>query len=530
MADLMPFDEPRNGPWRRARLLPLLTVAALSLLFAAVLLLVQWLHAPTPGWLPPASLALLLMGLTAFATALTRLHRRLLKPLSELEESVGRVCQGMPEARLKVNRAADLSGLVSDVQSLGEELNDLYEDMDNRVARQTRRLAQKTASVKILYEVAASVNHADDLTQLLIRYLGILRDMVNGRAATVRLRQPDGRLRLVGSVTADGNILLEHEMLPLPLCRCGRALVPGEIICPHDPGECSQRNGRTMYGPQEVEAIEVPLHYHDEDLGFYRIYVEQPGIGEREDVLELLATIGSHLGMAIAKQRSDAEARRLSIIEERNHLAHELHDSLAQTLVSLRFQVRMLQDTLAHEQHGTNARDEAQRIRNALDEAHTELRELLNSFRAPLDQRGLVPALEKLAAQFRQETGLQTFFQQDCRQPQLSAHEEMQMLRIVQEALANIRKHAHAHTVRVLLRCRNPGTYVMLVEDDGVGFERAPLGGRPGEHIGLSIMEERARRFGAELRIESEPGEGTRVELVFTPGQKLHTAAATEVN
>jgi two-component system nitrate/nitrite sensor histidine kinase NarX len=522
------LDEPRHGPWQRARLLPLLAVAAAALLLAMLLVLVQWRQGGGLPWLLPAVVTLILVGMLACATALIRLHRRLLHPLADLERAVGRVCQGVPEARLSVQRAADLGGLVGDVQSLGEELNDLYEDMDNRVARQTRRLAQKTASVKILYEVAASVNHADDLAQLLIRYLGILKDMINGRAATVRLRDTGGRLRLVGSVTPDGNTLLEHEMLPVPLCRCGRALVPGEILCNHDPRECSRRNGRPMFGPDEIDAVEVPLHYHDENLGCYRIYVERPGIGEREDVLELLTTIGSHLGMAIAKQRSDAEARRLSIIEERTHLAHELHDSLAQTLVGLRFQVRMLQETLGQDLRNAAAREEASRIRNALDEANTELRELLTSFRAPLDQRGLVPALDQLAAQFRQETGLSTFFQQDCRQLQLNTQEEMQMLRIAQEALANIRKHAKAHTVRILLRCRGPGTYVLLVEDDGVGFERGPLGGRPGEHIGLSIMEERARRFGADLRIESEPGEGTRVELVFTPGEKLRASNAGE--
>jgi two-component system nitrate/nitrite sensor histidine kinase NarX len=270
------------------------------------------------------------------------------------------------------------------------------------------------------------------------------------------------------------------------------------------------------------------LQYHDELLGVYRIYVDRPGISGREDILELLTTIGSHLGMAVAKQRSDAEARRLSIIEERNHLAHELHDSIAQTLASLRFQVRMLQETQEKEGLGRAALAETQKIRNGLDEAHTELRELLNSFRAPVDQRGLIPALEILVERFRQETELSIFFQCDCRQLQLSAHEEMQMLRIVQESLANIRKHARAHTVRVLLRCRASESYMLLVEDDGIGFERPPLGGRPGEHIGLTIMEERARRIGAELKIESEAGEGTRVEMLFKPGRKIAKLYARE--
>jgi two-component system nitrate/nitrite sensor histidine kinase NarX len=87
----------------------------------------------------------------------------------------------------------------------------------------------------------------------------------------------------------------------------------------------------------------------------------------------------------------------------------------------------------------------------------------------------------------------------------------------VQEALANIRKHAEAHTVRVLIGCVGSGGYRLLVEDDGRGFEDSVRAGQPGEHIGLSIMEERARRLGGELRIESEPGEGTRVELTYHP-------------
>jgi two-component system nitrate/nitrite sensor histidine kinase NarX len=96
----------------------------------------------------------------------------------------------------------------------------------------------------------------------------------------------------------------------------------------------------------------------------------------------------------------------------------------------------------------------------------------------------------------------------------------MQLLRIVQECLANIRKHAEANNVRVLLKCTPNGEYTLLVEDDGVGFEFETVmpEGNPGEHIGLSIMEERARRLGASIRFESEPGEGTRVELIYRPG------------
>jgi two-component system nitrate/nitrite sensor histidine kinase NarX len=272
-----------------------------------------------------------------------------------------------------------------------------------------------------------------------------------------------------------------------------------------------------MFDSDALEVVTVPLKHHDELLGAYSIFVDRPGIGSREDILDLLSTIGQHIGVAVAKYRSDNEARRLSIVEERASLAHELHDSLAQTLASLRLQVRMLADALGDSAVPAEARADLSRIRNGIDEAHGELRELMSSFRAPMDRGGLVPTLEDLTRRFGQQTGVHCVFQMNCRPFEVSAVEEMQLVRIVQETLTNVRKHAKAQTVRVLLTRERTGEYVLLVEDDGVGFGTPPSGGRPGEHIGLSILQERARRIGARIDIDSEPGEGTRVELVFEP-------------
>ncbi len=447
---------------------------------------------------------------------LMRLRSQLLRPLATLEQKVTQICQGEPMAQRGSEKTGGvLRDMARDIDSLNEELTDIYEDMEVRVARQTGRLAQKTTSLQVLYDVAAGINESENLDELLLEYMTVFKRMVNARSATVHLVLQDDRVRQVGCIDQQGRLYNEQDLLPIKLCQCGIALSPGDILCAQDARVCSQRNGRRMYSTDEVERVSVPMWYHGDVLGFYHLYVDKPGIYDgREDVLDILNTIGSHLGMAVAKQRSDTEARRLSIVEERTSLAHELHDSLAQTLASLRFQVRMLEETLQDGGATPKALQEARRMHNGLDEAHDELRELINSFRAPLDQRGLVPALGKLVERFNQETGIAAFFQPDCLKTDLDTTQEMQALRIVQESLANIRKHAHAHTVRVLLRCRSQGTYLILVEDDGVGFEGAAPKGNPGEHIGLSIMEERARRIDGELSIESEPGEGTRVELI----------------
>jgi two-component system nitrate/nitrite sensor histidine kinase NarX len=491
-----------------------LAIVALALLGALVLLLVN-IAVPGQGWPKWVCLGFLGAGIGAALFAWSRLRTQLLAPLLSLEDTVARVCQGEPGASRSLSNVGVLDGMARDIGTLNAELTELYEDMDTRVARQTMRLAQKTASLKILYDVAAEIAHAESIDALLVHFLRTLKEMVNGRAATVRLVAPDGSPRLVGSIGLDDDLVREQDMGPVDLCLCGTVLCPGEIVCDNDLRYCSRVYGRRMFDSDELEVVTVPLKHHDELLGAYTIFIERSGINRREDILELLATIGRHIGVAIAKHRSDHEARRLSILEERSSLAHELHDSLAQTLASLRLQVRMLAEALDGAAVPDEARADLRRIRNGIDEAHGELRELLASFRAPLDRRGLVPTLEEITARFDQRTGIHCVFQMGCRPFDLSAAEELQIMRIVQETLTNVRKHAQAQTVRVLLTREPTGEYVLLIEDDGVGFSTPQRSGNPGEHIGLSILEERARRIGATLGIESEPGEGTRIELRF---------------
>lgn len=512
---------------RAARLLGPLSAVALTLI-AALSLLLASLCCPGLAWPKQLCLPFLLAGIGAAVLAGIRLKTQLLQPLVNLEDSVARVCQAEPGASRALENGGVLEVMARGIGTLNAELTDLYEDMDSRVARQTMRLAQKTASLKILYDVAAEITRADTLDDLLLHFLRTLKEMVNGRAATVRLLAADGSARLIGSIGLDDALVREPDTAPVDLCLCGTVLCPGEIVCDRDLRYCSRVYGRRMFDSDQIEVVTVPLLHHDELLGAYSIFVERPGVSAREDIMELLSTIGTHIGVAVAKHRSDIEARRLSIVDERASLAHELHDSLAQTLASLRLQVRMLDDALRDAEISGEARVNLSRIRNGIDEAHGEVRELMASFRAPMDRRGLVPTLEDLTRRFAEQTGVHCVFQINCRPFDASPVEEMQLVRIVQETLTNIRKHARAQTVRVLLTRQPGGEYVLLVEDDGVGFSAPRRGGRPGEHIGLSILEERARRIGARLEIDSEPGEGTRMELRFEPSRPGRVAAAEQ--
>ncbi len=463
------------------------------------------------GLLPAyGALSLICLGvLGAVAVYLDiRIRRDLLTPLGELRHWAHQLRSERLDARIPRDSAGELVDIVGHINRLSDEFQRLNERMDDEISRHTERLSQKTRLLQVLYDVAASINIFNDLDDLLTRYLHTLIDVVNARAATVRLVDAEtGEMRLVAAVGMTEDELADQRARPAEDLMAGWVITEEGIGPPRHPA-----------GDTTRESVSVPLRHHGATLGAYELFLNDRELLSRPDLQDLLKSVGRHLGMAIEKVRIDRQAQRLSIMQERNLLAHELHDSLAQTLASLRFQVRMLEDTLADNESEV-ARAELARIRGGLDEANTELRGLLAHFRAPMDKRGLLPALEDIVDRFRREAGIVALFQRECEHSDLPAGMEMQVMRILQETLANIRKHSKARAVRILLRCDSKGSYYLMVEDDGVGIRTSDIGSRPGEHLGLQILQERARRLGGALQVDSEPGEGTRIELHFSnPG------------
>ncbi|MGI9301136.1 MAG: sensor histidine kinase [Gammaproteobacteria bacterium] len=352
-------------------------------------------------------------------------------------------------------------------------------------------MAQKTSSLEMLYEVAASLNESYEIEELLTRFMHRLHEFIGSDAATARITTGDKQMRLIAGVGLDSEHRAHQPRLPMDECLPTPFAADG----------------------QRGNVIAVPLRHRNATLGVYTFFIAREKVANRPGLGDLLTSVGQHLGVAIQQARMDHDANRLVLMEERTRLANELHDSLAQTLASLRMQARVLDETL-HQGDESVTWQEMEKIESMLDEAHTELRELIGRFRAPIDKDGLVSAIENAAARFRKETGVPIFLQNEWQGVEIDSESQLEATRIVQEALANIRKHGHAEAVRILLS-RDKERFWVLIEDDGVGFHRSRLPENPGEHIGLTIMKERARKLGGELRIETEPGEGTRVILGF---------------
>ena len=458
--------------------------------------------------------ALALTGGISLFLMLRRLYVHVLKPLTAIGDWTSQIRGGNYSARIAPDIRGDFSNLAHDLNDLGNELRSLNLEMTGRVRRHTLHLARKTRSLEILYDIASTLSKTRTIDELLENFLDTFVQLFDARAAMVRLVTDNGQLRLVASRGLDPQVIEREKLMPMDRCLCGRTASAGSVQIQKGAGACGTVLGIPLLREDCRELVAVPIQYHDHTLGVYNLVLDKPISDFGDDLSDLLTSIGRHLGMAVEKARLDDNARRLAIIEERNMIGNELHDSLAQSLVSMRLHVKLLGEML-FKKDLHSAQYEVRRLHIALEEAHTSLRELLANFRSRMDERGLVPAIEDMVMRFEEETGIASYFQNECGEVVLSPTQEIQVFRIIQEALANIRKHSDAHTARILLRGDGPEAYHLLIEDDGLGILAATPAQR-GEHIGLAIMRERAERLGGTLSIESEAGEGTRVSLSFS--------------
>jgi two-component system nitrate/nitrite sensor histidine kinase NarX len=386
-------------------------------------------------------------------------------------------------------------------------------DAPKQTQTQAVRLARKTQSLDILYAVATRLSQPGTLEQLLDGFLDTFIELVDARAASVRLVTADGPHRLIASRGLAPEVVERDRMMPASACLCGWAASEGRIRTQRGTAPCAALISRPMLERDCTEFVVVPVQYQDRVLGVYNLFLDRPLAAMGEDMPELLISVGRHLGLAIEKARLEGEARRFAIMEERNLIGNELHDSLAQSLIGMRLQLKLLGESLARKDIGS-AQYEANRLGRAMTQANADLRELLTNYRLKIDDAGLVPTIAQLVERFGRETGIAVFFQNECRTLALTPAQEIQVFYIIQEALTNIRKHSGANNVRILLN-NEDDLYTVLIEDDGLGMGES-VAGAPGEHAGLTIMRERTERLQGQIVIESEPGEGTRIVLMFT--------------
>jgi len=229
------------------------------------------------------------------------------------------------------------------------------------------------------------------------------------------------------------------------------------------------------------------------------------------------------LGVALSTVTHSHEAQRVALLEERNAIARELHDSLAQSLAYMKIQVARLQHSLDSGASPAAVGATAQELRDGVNSAYREVRELISAFRTQVGRGGIASALQDIASEFSHRNDLIVSLDNQLAGCRLGINEEFHVLQIVREAIANTVRHADASKVHIALSYGQDLRVRVVIEDDGRGLSALQSDDK---HYGLSIMRERANSLGGELALEPREGGGTRVSVSFAPDRMTPEPAA----
>lgn len=432
----------------------------------------------------------------------------LMRSVNALTDGIKAMTAGDFSKRVTIQANDEIRDVAQGFNFMADKLEESYLGLESKVEEKTYALEKRNSELSILYDMVASLKRSLPLEDLLLVFLEKLLGHLGISAGAIRLFEEDGALRLAASAGLQDSFkknTLNEE------CLCGTLSKDSEM----DPWRVTLRvKGMTLAGCSDCQyksVTEIPINYKAKDLGVINLFhTDVRKYAESEK--KLIESLNNHLGAAIEYYYLNAKTRRLAIIEERNMLASELHDSIAQSLAYLKIQGRLLEESLSANNMKQSYEDLRQ-IRKGVDKCNQDVRELLVHFRAKIDSEGLEATLKKFLVKFRDETGIKAEFKIENDLPVLSPGEEVHIFHIVQEALANARKYANATKVKVSIKIKD--TFVVLIEDNGQGFNVDDVKNKGSSHVGMDIMQERASRLGGGLTIESSADLGTRVTLTI---------------
>jgi two-component system nitrate/nitrite sensor histidine kinase NarX len=466
-------------------------------------------------------LTVLALAVTGGAVLLLTGYRFVLEPVSQLKRAIERLQGGDFSARVSGNSSDEFGTLADGFNELAGQLQSMYRNLEAKVAEKTSELQEKGERLQALYDMSTLIASATTLEDLAAGFTRRIAQVA--RADAVALRWSDEgnqRYLLLASHGLPQAMAEKEQCLDAGDCHCGMPQAAAGVrvipirLLPQDSLEhCARADFETL--------LSLPIRLHERTMGELDLFFNAQ-VSPSEAERSLLEALVAHLSAAMENLRLDSLAKEAAVSQERNLLARELHDSIAQSLAFLKIQVQLMRDALAS---GNAAR--IQSVLGEIDagvrESYGDVRELLVHFRTRANAEHIEPALQTTLRKFEHQSGVKARLQMQGQGLPLSPDLQIQVLHILQEALSNVRKHAHAS--RVWLDVQQQPRWRFEVRDDGIGF-KADDPGRNETHVGLRIMAERAERIGATLEVISTPGQGSSVVLELPP-MATHAAHVT---
>jgi two-component system, NarL family, sensor kinase len=382
-----------------------------------------------------------------------------------------------------------------------------------------RRLESRTDELEVLSAIAEALNRSSDVQQALERTLSLVARLLGLRTGWVWLLDPDTAQFYLAAAQQLPPYLKQPVRMTGHACWCieefqGGSLTPRNI----DVIECSRlRPAVKQHAVHLTQGLRyhasIPLYFQQKPLGI--INVTGPSWRKLTgDELRLLSTIADQVGIAIDRARLADQSAQGARAEERARIAREIHDTLVQGLTAIGLNLEGALAQLADSPE--RARERLQRALDVSRESLEEARRSVLDLRAmPLAGRPLGEALAALGRRFTSETGIRVHVRAPA-ESSFAFRVEAELLRITQEALANVRRHARAGAVEIRLS-RLLGRLTLSIRDDGQGFRARRA---PGSGVGILGMQERARVLGGGLRVTSRPGHGTTVRASIPLGAR----------
>jgi signal transduction histidine kinase len=388
------------------------------------------------------------------------------------------------------------------------------------IGRMQEQLAQQNRELWLLHQAGLDITSALELEVVLQKVVDQARDLVGAQYGALSLVEEAGGIQafLTSGITRE-----QRELIgPIPEGHglLGLVLHQGERLRLDDLTKHPESEGFPHHHPPMKSLLAVPILVQDNVVG--NLYLTEKIDGgsfsiSDEDTLERFAT---QAALAIDNARLHRQVQAMAITEERERLAREMHDSLAQLLGYVNTKAQAA-DQFLQNGNTERGREHLQQLSQAAREAYSDVREGILGLRTASElEQGVIGAITSFTERWQDQTGLQVDLSIDYAgraADALSAISELQLLRIVQEALSNVRKHSGASRASVELREQDDGVLVRIT-DDGVGFDPDAVERRSIPRFGLSIMNERANAVGGWLTIEANHGNGTTV-TGFLPAQ-----------
>lgn len=439
----------------------------------------------------------LMLTIFVVAVILWMMSREVVNPLGQLLVFARQVGRGDFSMRNDPPRDNELGQLGHAFNFMAEELSRMYGDLEQRVRDKTRDLERSNRSLELLYATTRQLSDhpfdrdtLQDLIVIMERVLG-----VSGGAVCLGELGDEEAYRMASSYR--GKADLEDG------CNAHACM------------QCFGTGGSQVISVEDINSrhdrrYSVPIRDQQHQYGVLVLDLPQ-GVELEEWQRRLLNTVASHIALSLVRARQLSQQRRLALMEERSVIARELHDSLAQSLSYLKIQVSLLEKSLTG-QADDKVVATIDKLRDGLNSAYRELRELLTTFRLRMNEDSVARALQDTVKEFSERGNIDIRLDNGSANVMFSPNQEIHMVQIVREALSNVVRHSRAAQAHVSVSSNKEGDVEILIEDDGIGM---PDVQQLEHHYGMAIMRERTQGLGGNLHVGTSSMGGTAVKLFF---------------